>query len=203
MMEMIQTVLDYNMFGFGDKCYIQKEDIAIGSRLGKNFACAYMPKWDDALLQFRASLYFYKMFMDDEKGLAYGLRLRNRRICEKESDYLRHRKELKLQLQRRGYSGKLIETQLRKVDKLDRDELLGMKRQDKNAKRVPLLVTFSNLPPDMQSVVRKHMDVLYRSGKMREVFKEPPIVAFRQDRNMCDTLVHSKTNKAVKSSSQT
>ena len=28
-------------------------------------------------------------------------------------------------------------------------------------------------------------------------------MAFRRDRNLCDTLVHSKTNKAVKSSSQT
>ena len=130
-----------------------------------------------------------------KKGLAYGLGLCIRRICEKESDYLQHRQELKLQLRRRGYSGKLIETQLRKVDKLDRGELLGMKRQDKNAKRVPLVVTFSNLLPDMHSVVRKHMDVLYRSGKMREVFQEPPIVAFRRDRNLCDTLVHSKTNK--------
>ena len=97
-----------------------------------------------------------------KKGLAYGLGLRIRGICEKESDFLQHRQELKLQLQRRGYSGKLIETQLRKVDKLNRDELLGMKRQEKNAKRVPLVVTFSNLLPDMQSVVRKHMDVLYR-----------------------------------------
>ena len=83
-----------------------------------------------------------------------------RRICEKESDYLQHRQELKLQLRRRGYNGKLIETQLRKVDKLDRDELLGVKRQDKNAKRVSLVVTFSNLLPDMHSVVRKHTDVL-------------------------------------------
>ena len=42
MMEMIQTVLDNNVFGFWDKSYIQKEGIAIGSRQGKNFACAYM-----------------------------------------------------------------------------------------------------------------------------------------------------------------
>ena len=34
-MEMIRTVLDNNVFGFGDKRYIQKEGVAIGSRLGK------------------------------------------------------------------------------------------------------------------------------------------------------------------------
>ena len=186
-MEMIQTVLDNNVFGFGDKSYIQMEGIAIGSRLGKSFACAYMRKWDEALLRFRASPYFHKRFIDDgfdiwtegedelklfakhansihpniqvelrydrkqiefldtlvkledghiytdlyvkpsdkqlylysaschhpntKRGLAYGLGLRIRRICEKEKDYVRHRQELKLQLRRRGYSGKLIEAQ--------------------------------------------------------------------------------------------
>ena len=68
-MEMIRTVLDNNVFGFGDKSYIQKEGIAIGSRLGKNFACAYMRKWDEALLRFRASPYFYKRFIDDGFGI--------------------------------------------------------------------------------------------------------------------------------------
>ena len=129
--------------------------------------------------------------------------MRIRRICEKEKDYVRHRQELKLQLRRRGYSGKLIEAQLQKVDKLDRNELLEVKRQDKSARRVPLVVTFSNLLPDMHRVVRKHMNVLYRSERMKEVYKEPPIVAFRRDRNICDTLVHSKTNKALKPTSQT
>ena len=33
-LEMIQTVVD-NVFGFGDKTYIQKECVAIDSRLGK------------------------------------------------------------------------------------------------------------------------------------------------------------------------
>ena len=34
---------------------------------------------------------------------------------------------------------------------------------------------------------------------MREVFKEPPIVAFRRDKNLCDMLVHGKTNGALRS----
>ena len=105
-----------------------------------------------------------------KKGFAYGLGLRIRRICEKESDYLRHR-QLKLQLRRRGYSGKLTEPQFRKVDGLDRDKLLEGKRKDKNAKRVPLVMTFSNLLPNMHRFVRKHIDVLYRSEKMRELLE--------------------------------
>ena len=37
---------------------------------------------------------------------------------------------------------------------------------------------------------------------MREVFRVPPLVAFRRDRNLCDTLVHGKTNKALKATSK-
>ena len=166
------------MFGFGDKRYIQKEGIPVGSRLGKNFACICMRKWNR-------------------------LGSRIRRICKKEKDYVRHRQELKLQLRRRGYSGNLIVAQLQKVDKLYRNELCEVKRKDKHAKSVQLVMTFSNLLRDMHSVVRKHMNVLYRSVKNKEAYKEPPIVAFRRDRNLCDTLVHSKTNKALKPTSQT
>lgn len=34
---------------------------------------------------------------------------------------------------------------------------------------------------------------------MREVFSELPMVAFRRDRNLCDVLVHTKTNRVLKS----
>ena len=42
-------------------------------------------------------------------GLAYGLGLRLRRIFEKQEDYQVQRRELKVQLRKRGYSGKDIE----------------------------------------------------------------------------------------------
>ena len=107
---------------------------------------------------------------------------------------------MKNQLRKRGYSGKLIEEQLKKVDVQDRSELLTVNRQeDKNSKRVPLVVTYSNLLPDIQHITKKHLDVLHRSSKMRDVFKDPPIVAFRRDKNLSDVLVHGKTNKALKS----
>ena len=41
LLEMIQTVLDNNVFGFGDQTHIQKEGIAIGLRLGKKL-CLYL-----------------------------------------------------------------------------------------------------------------------------------------------------------------
>ena len=59
-----------------------------------------------------------------KRSLAYGLGLRIRRFCEQEGDYNKHRNDLKLQLRRRGYSGKFVEGQLQKVDALSRTDLL-------------------------------------------------------------------------------
>ena len=41
-LKMIKVVLDSNNFNLGNKHYIQTNGIAIGSKLGKNFACSYM-----------------------------------------------------------------------------------------------------------------------------------------------------------------
>ena len=124
--------------------------------------------------------------------------MRVRRICEKEDDYRRHRGRLKTQLRRRGYSGSFVEKELQKADGLNRDDLLSKRRQEReSSKRVPLILTYSSLLPDVHSIVHKHIHVLYQSEKMSQIFNQPPLVAFRRDRNLCDTLVHAKTNKLV------
>ena len=67
--EMIKVVLDNNNFSLWDKHYLQKGGVAIGSRLGRNFACAFMRKWDEKLLQFETKHFFYKRFIDDGFGI--------------------------------------------------------------------------------------------------------------------------------------
>ena len=106
-----------------------------------------------------------------KKSLAYGLGLRLRRICEKDNDYYKHRTDLKKQLRKRGYSGKLIEQQLQKVDKLEREKLLDdtTNKKDKSH-RVPLVLTFSKLLPDVGNILRKHQATLHQSERMREVY---------------------------------
>ena len=66
---MIQTVLENNAFGFDNTSYVQTEGIAIGSRMGKNFACSYMRKWDNKLENIVKQPLFYKRFIDDGFGL--------------------------------------------------------------------------------------------------------------------------------------
>ena len=69
---MIETVLNNNNFGLGDRNYVQTDGIAIGSKLGRNFACAYMRKWDEDLLRFHVKPHFYKRYIDDGFGIWTG-----------------------------------------------------------------------------------------------------------------------------------
>jgi hypothetical protein len=273
-LEMIETVLDHNNFNLGDRHFVQTDGVAIGSRLGCNFACSYMRKWDEELLKFHTTPHLYKRYIDDgfgiwlhgvdslkaflehansihsnikvelrwsmeevdfldtrvvlengdlhtdlytkptdkqlyinssschpkhtKKGLAYGLGLRIRRICGREEDYQRRRRDLKTQLRKRGYSGRHIEGQLRRVDATDRQSLLRNTRHKPANNRVPLVVTFSKLLPDIRAIILKHEQTLYHSERMRKVFPSPPLLAFRRDQNISDILVHSKTSSALR-----
>ena len=70
-LEMIKTVLDFNGFGLGGNNYRQTDGIAIWSRLGRNFAFAYMQKWDEKLLEYEHEN-VYKRNIDDGFGISDG-----------------------------------------------------------------------------------------------------------------------------------
>lgn len=134
-----------------------------------------------------------------KKAIPYGLALRLRRICENEDDYQKHRQELKLQLRKRGYNGKFIENQLKRADNLNRKELLQRKNKiKKTSERIPLVVTFTDLLPDIHDIVKKRINILHNCNLMKEIFPEPPLVAYRRDRNLADIIVHGKLNKITK-----
>ena len=68
---MIETVLDTNVFDLNGKEYIQNEGLAIGPRLGNNFACAYMRRWDAELEKVRRDLFFKRD--SSMMGFVFGL----------------------------------------------------------------------------------------------------------------------------------
>ena len=55
------------------------------------------------------------------------------------------------------------QTQLVKVDKMNRSDLLVYKDKKKNQNRVPLVVTYAKQLPDIQKISRDHMPLLHNS----------------------------------------
>jgi hypothetical protein len=132
-----------------------------------------------------------------KRAVPYGLALRLKRICSEKEGYTNNRRMLKRQLRKRGYSGKFIEKQLKKADDADRGELLKKQNSKKKLERVPLVLTYGKQLPNIHDIVKKRLRTLHKSDRMRRIFGEPPLVAYRRDRNLCDILVHGKLNRVM------
>jgi len=68
---MMELVLDNNNFNVGNsKHYIQVNGTAIGSKLGRNYACTYLGKWESNLLGSSAlKPFLYLRYIDDIFGI--------------------------------------------------------------------------------------------------------------------------------------
>ena len=77
LLELSELVLKSNEFQFEGENFIQKEGTAIGSRMGKNYACTYMGKWekevcDEARRRMGKGPKWWKRFVDDIFGVWQG-----------------------------------------------------------------------------------------------------------------------------------
>ena len=130
-----------------------------------------------------------------KKGIPYGLGVRLKRICSDKSKYEHRRNELCEQLSDRGYDQNQVEEQLEKVDKNNRTNLLQYRKKKNSSDRVPLVLTFNAGLPNIHTILKKHQKTLYKSQRMKTVFKKTPIVSFKRDTNLQDILIHKKHNR--------
>ena len=70
---MIELVLDNNIFKFQENKYLQTDGTAIGSKLGRNYACTYMGEWEKQLLKNSTHKpYIFLRYVDDIFGIWTG-----------------------------------------------------------------------------------------------------------------------------------
>ena len=75
------------------------------------------------------------------------------------------------------------------MDKLQRSNLLTYRKKQRTKERVSLVITYSKQFPDFREITKTHLNLLHKSHRMKTIFKAPPLVAFRKDRNLGDILV--------------
>ena len=125
-----------------------------------------------------------------KKAIPCGLGVRRKRTCSSNDNYLRHRKDLKSHLQDRGYNANFIEDELGKVDAKERTDLLRYNNKENKTKRVLLVITFSRALPNIRRIMWKHIHKLHTSDRIKQIFTETPILAFKRDNNLQVILVH-------------
>ena len=80
---------------------------------------------------------------------------------------------------------------LKRATNIYRTEALRTNRHD-SIDRLPFVVTYNPSLPHISNILRKHFRILLSSKRCREVFKHPPIFAYRRTSNPRDILVKAK-----------
>ena len=131
-----------------------------------------------------------------KKAIPYSQALRYRRICSDDRQFKEHVGKLAGWLKDRGYEESLVNQQIDRVRRLDRETLLenagNRKTNEGRAERVPLVATYHPALNGLGNIARKHHTLLTGSEEHKEVFPVPPVVAFRRCKNLKDILVRAR-----------
>ena len=101
----------------------------------------------------------------------------------------------------RGYPKSLTETQRRRAEESNRMDLLTEKEKQRNA-RTPFTTTYNHHHPPIQQIINAHWPILQTSKRTATALTDPPVVAYRRNKNLRDILgqTHlSRGKKIVKS----
>ena len=126
-----------------------------------------------------------------KKAIPFSLALRLRRICSTDAKFKHRINKLKTYLLARGYNNNFLEEQFLRAANLSRTNALQTKPKDSNDV-VPFVVTYNLALPRISNFLRKHFNILHTSNRCKDVFKQPPFVAYRRSPNLRDILVKAR-----------
>ena len=87
-----------------------------------------------------------------------------KRICSKKEDFLKHMREMKLWFSKSGYSEKIVNQELRKVESSE-----SSRRTNKIVKGVCLVATYHPLLQKIGRIFHRHLDLLYTDQEVERV----------------------------------
>eukprot|EP00061_Rhincodon_typus_P001129 g13818.t1 len=91
----------------------------------------------------------------------------------------------------RGFPTSVVDRALNQVRRISRTSALIPSLPSHSSDRVPLILTCHPISIHIQNTFRHHFCHLQRDATTRHKFPSPPLSAFRRDRSLWDTLVHT------------
>ena len=125
-------------------------------------------------------------------SLPYCLALPLRRICSTDTLFQKRTHEMKHHLLQSGYKKGCIQDAINKASSVTKEEALTNKRSQKILKRVPFVITYNPMLPNIPKILNESHTILRASERCAEVFQEVPLVSYRRARNLCDMLVSKR-----------
>ena len=102
-------------------------------------------------------------------------------------------KELKQMLLDREYSPGIIDSAIAKAKAIPRQEALRRVTGQQITNRPVFVVSFDSRLPSIPNITRKHWRSMFgQEPYLKSVFPEPPMVAYKRQRNIREAIVRAK-----------
>ena len=124
-------------------------------------------------------------------NIPYSLALRLVRICSTKEALNKRFDELKMMLLSRQYNKNIVNAAVDKEKTLYRNEILK-KVIKPESKRVILILRYHPKLTSISGIVKKHWTTLTKDPLMKQMFPDPPMLAFSQPPNLRSMLVRAK-----------
>lgn len=127
------------------------------------------------------------------KNIPNGLALRIRRICSTEEYFEKHAKILATHLKNRNYPESAVNKAIDIARNKNRNEILKPQRKKEQPNRQPpFITTYNPLLPRIKNTFTKYQYILHRDERLRNLFPEPPIIAYRKCPTLQNILVRAE-----------
>ena len=127
------------------------------------------------------------------QNIPFSLALRIIRICSKETERDLRLSELKEMLIARDYKKSLINAAIQKALRIPRSEAIKKVVRSKTSDRVVFSIKYDPRLPSLTSIIQKHHRTMIQDDpRLKEVFNQPPLIAYKRNRNLKDILIRSK-----------
>ena len=97
-----------------------------------------------------------------------------------------------------GYKENFITEQSNQTSEITREALLFLKPKIEkigNKPRIPLVMKFNRVLPNIREIIDKHWDLLHINPKLKNAFQERPKIAYKKNRNFKEII---ESNKILK-----
>ena len=92
----------------------------------------------------------------------------------------------------RDYKPGIIDSAIEKARSIDRKDALKKVENNKTNKRPVFIVTYDPRLPSLTEIVRKHWRSMVKDPYLADVFKEPPLIAYKRAQNIKDKIIRAK-----------
>lgn len=125
-------------------------------------------------------------------SLPWSQLLRVRRIVSEEHIADDRLEQMCSKFKTRGYPTQLLQGYKNKALLLKREDLLHhTKRDETKKKRIPFVSTYGSHSGQVSGIIRNHWKLLQMGCPDTEAFGAPPLMSFKRDRNLRDSLVRA------------